>query len=255
MVRSTSPLALVLTLALGISLGLNFQQNPRTVSAQARPPAPIASPSEDVGPAPVSGGIRGSGEGGVYGQLARQYAQFEHVNRTFELVAERSRPRWSTSSPRSRAGATRRRPRPRSIEETGSGVIVRSERGSGLYVLTNNHVVEGAAPAKIRIFLHDGRSLHPDRIWTDAKADIAVLKLGPRRPARRPAGQQRRRARSGTLGAGPGQPVRPDALGQPGDHQRPGPAHGRARRTSRTRTSSRPTRRSTRATRAGRWST
>ena len=39
-------------------------------------------------------------------------------------------------------------------------------------------MIEGARPAKISIFLHDGRSLHPDRIWLDAKADIAVLKLG-----------------------------------------------------------------------------
>ena len=47
----------------------------------------------------------------------------------------------------------------------------------GLYVLTNHHVVENAKPAKIRIFLRDGRSLLPARIWSDEKADIAVLKL------------------------------------------------------------------------------
>ena len=36
-------------------------------------------------------------------------------------------------------------------EETGSGVIVRSDRGPGLYVLTNHHVVDGSKPAKIRV--------------------------------------------------------------------------------------------------------
>ena len=67
--------------------------------------------------------------------------------------------------------------RSRQFEETGSGVIVRSDRAPGLYVLTNHHVVEAAKPSKIRIFLHDGRSLLPVTVWSDAKADIAVLKL------------------------------------------------------------------------------
>ena len=63
------------------------------------------------------------------------------------------------------------------FEETGSGVIVRNDKNPGLYVLTNHHVVEGGKIAKIRIFLHDGRTLTPERIWSDAEADIAVLKL------------------------------------------------------------------------------
>ena len=65
----------------------------------------------------------------------------------------------------------------RKFEETGSGVIVRGDKNPGLYVLTNHHVVEGGKSSKIRIFLHDGRTLSPERIWSDAKADIAVLKL------------------------------------------------------------------------------
>jgi serine protease Do len=44
-------------------------------------------------------------------------------------------------------------------------------------VLTNHHVVDGAAPAKIRVYLRDGRSLLPAKVWNDGKADIAVLKL------------------------------------------------------------------------------
>ena len=68
--------------------------------------------------------------------------------------------------------------RVRQFEETGSGVIVRKDRGQGLYVLTNHHVVLGATPSQIRIFLQDGRALHPDRFWSDAEADIAVLNLG-----------------------------------------------------------------------------
>ena len=33
------------------------------------------------------------------------------------------------------------------------------------------------SPAKIRVFLRDGRSILPVKVWTDTKADIAVLKL------------------------------------------------------------------------------
>ena len=67
--------------------------------------------------------------------------------------------------------------RVRKIEETGSGVIVRSDKMPGLFVLTNHHVIEGGKIEKIRIYLHDGRTLAPQRIWSDSKADIAVLKL------------------------------------------------------------------------------
>src|SRR5438105_4713973 len=56
------------------------------------------------------------------------------------------------------------------------GVVL--DRSRNLYVLTNNHVIEGAQASKISIFLQDGSSLHPDRFWLDDKADIAVLNLG-----------------------------------------------------------------------------
>ena len=46
---------------------------------------------------------------------------------------------------------------------SGSGVIVRSD---GI-ILTNNHVVEGAA--QIQVKLHDGRSLKAEVIGTDKK--------------------------------------------------------------------------------------
>ncbi|WP_435005376.1 trypsin-like peptidase domain-containing protein [Tundrisphaera lichenicola] len=176
MVRSTSPLVLLLTLALGISLGLNFQQNPRTVSAQARPPIPIASPTEDVGPPPTSSGIRGAGEDGLYGQLARQYAQFEHVNRTFELVARAISPSV-VHLVAHKSGKRDDDPYGADYEETGSGVIVRDEVSKGLFVLTNNHVVAGAIAGQIDVFLSDGRSCHPSKMYLDSKADIAVLKL------------------------------------------------------------------------------
>jgi serine protease DegQ len=53
----------------------------------------------------------------------------------------------------------------------GSGVIVSPEG----YVLTNNHVVEGAD--EIEIVLHDGRRTQAQVIGTDPDTDLAVLKI------------------------------------------------------------------------------
>src|SRR5437763_26331 len=106
----------------------------------------------------------------IYDQLSREYERFQHVNRMFELVAK-------VVSPTVVHIVTSKSQRTRKFEETGSGVIVRSDKNSGLYVLTNHHVVEGGNAGKIRIFLQDGRALVPTRILSDAKADVAVLKL------------------------------------------------------------------------------
>ena len=72
------------------------------------------------------------------------------------------------------------------VEETGSGVIVTSEKASGYFVVTNRHVINHASLNDVSIQLHDGRLLHPTRVWNDAATDLAVLKLNAQnlRPAR-----------------------------------------------------------------------
>src|SRR5579862_5559752 len=62
-------------------------------------------------------------------------------------------------------------PRERSEKALGSGVIVSPEG----YILTNNHVVEGAK--NVTITLHDKRELKARVIGTDPRTDIAVLKI------------------------------------------------------------------------------
>lgn len=62
-------------------------------------------------------------------------------------------------------------------EETGSGVILTSSKASGYFVVTNGHVIDGTPIDSISIHLHDGRTVQPDKIWTDEKSDIAVLKI------------------------------------------------------------------------------
>ncbi len=179
MERSTSPLLLAGMLALGVLLGMNLDRG-RPASAQAaRPPAPVATPSEDVGPAPapVPSTIKGQPEDAIYGQLARQYAQFEHVNRTFELVARAVSPSVVHLVAHKVGHKDDEAQTREYTEETGSGVIIRADGARGLFVLTNNHVVANASAGQIDIFLSDGRSFHPSRVWADSKADIAVLKL------------------------------------------------------------------------------
>jgi serine protease Do len=62
-------------------------------------------------------------------------------------------------------------------------VIVDAEEG---YVLTNNHVVAGAD--KVKVILHDGRTLSTEWIRRDPKTDLAVLKVDPERLIAAPLG-------------------------------------------------------------------
>src|SRR4030095_2221463 len=62
-------------------------------------------------------------------------------------------------------------PRERQENSLGSGVIVSSEG----YILTNNHVVQGATD--IEVFLSNERRLKGRIIGGDAKTDIAVIKV------------------------------------------------------------------------------
>ena len=66
------------------------------------------------------------------------------------------------------------RPRERSREGAGSGVIV--PFNGKQYVLTNNHVVQDAE--NIRVELSDSRFFEAEVVGTDSLSDIAVLKLG-----------------------------------------------------------------------------
>jgi serine protease Do len=62
-------------------------------------------------------------------------------------------------------------------EETGSGVILTSSKASGLFVVTNGHVIDKTPLDSISIHLHDGRVIQPEKVWADVESDIAVLKV------------------------------------------------------------------------------
>jgi len=62
-------------------------------------------------------------------------------------------------------------PRERRVQAAGSGVVI-SRDG---YILTNNHVVEGAK--EVLVTLDDGRELEAEIVGLDPKTDLAVLKI------------------------------------------------------------------------------
>ncbi len=63
-------------------------------------------------------------------------------------------------------------PRERIEQSLGSGVIIDAAKG---YVLTNNHVIEGADD--ISVTLHDSRTLTAKLIGSDPDTDIAVIQI------------------------------------------------------------------------------
>jgi serine protease Do len=72
----------------------------------------------------------------------------------------------------------------RKVEETGSGVLMRSKAVRGLFVITNNHVIRGAENAAIDIVLADGSKVHPQKVFRDVESDIAIIEVpdGGREP-------------------------------------------------------------------------
>ena len=66
----------------------------------------------------------------------------------------------------------------RKVSSLGSGFVIDGKEG---LIVTNNHVVDGAD--EIVIIFHDGTKLKVDKvIGRDTKADLALLKVSPKKP-------------------------------------------------------------------------
>ena len=73
--------------------------------------------------------------------------------------------------------AVRREKDGRKVEETGSGVVMRSRKVNGLFVITNHHVTRGAELSDIDLRTSDGTEMNPIRIYRDEESDLAVLQI------------------------------------------------------------------------------
>lgn len=65
----------------------------------------------------------------------------------------------------------------RKVEETGSGVLMRSKSIRGLFVITNNHVIRGAENQAIDVVLADGSKVQPQKVFRDTESDIAIIQI------------------------------------------------------------------------------
>ncbi len=63
---------------------------------------------------------------------------------------------------------------PHRLEATGSGVIVRPDG----YILTNDHVVDGAIGGMVTVTMFDGREFQ-GKVYPDFKSDLAIVKIDP----------------------------------------------------------------------------
>lgn len=91
---------------------------------------------------------------------------------TAKQVAEPRHPFFDDPRLRRFFGERGEQPRQRLETSLGSGVVI-SSKG---YVLTNNHVIQGAD--EIQVLLSDGRSTAALVVGTDPETDLAVLRVG-----------------------------------------------------------------------------
>jgi S1-C subfamily serine protease len=98
------------------------------------------------------------------------------VSDRFEMVARMVSPAVVYVEA-SKPGGTSAGGKIHSVEESGSGIIIRVPSQRSPLVITNNHVIAQAAPEQIAINLADGRLLRPARVWADPESDVAILRL------------------------------------------------------------------------------
>lgn len=96
----------------------------------------------------------------------------------FEAVARQVSPAVvSVEATKPPSGVSSATGKAKPIEESGSGVLVRTEGRRGTMVLTNNHVIAQAPANQITVTLADGRLFRPTQVWADPESDVAVLLL------------------------------------------------------------------------------
>jgi serine protease Do len=110
----------------------------------------------------------------AYQELAEQVAELEKFSRVFESIAKLVSP--CVVHIQSKKAATFA-DRNFTLEETGSGVIVRLPSFDEPLLLTNHHVIDKAQPEQLTITTSDRRLIHAVHSWSDEASDVAVLMI------------------------------------------------------------------------------
>ena len=193
---------------------------------RAVPPAPQPVPPR---PASVPGPDAGAGSDAVPGLAATMPPPPEDVLKGLD-ADERNNVRVYAAVNKSVVNITTEATEPGFFgDETSTG------SGSGFvidkagHILTNFHVVEGADAVRVTLF--DGSHHDAQVVGADASNDVAVLSIDVPAEKLVPVALRRLVAGPGRPeDPGAGQPVRPGADADHGDHQQPGPlAQGQER--------------------------
>lgn len=99
------------------------------------------------------------------------------IGARFEYVARKVSPAVVAVEAVKQAPARGNSGKTRSVDESGSGVLIHIPRHPGVYVLTNNHVIQQAPANQITVSLADNRLLKPSKVWADPESDVAVMRL------------------------------------------------------------------------------
>ncbi len=150
---------LAMAAALGLSLGLGQAD----VAAARGAPESFADLAAQISPSVVNitttSVVAASTEDGP---MVPEGSPFEEFFKDFQN--------------RNGEGGDQAPPEPRRSEALGSGFVI-SEDG---YIVTNNHVIEGADDIQIEFF--SGEKLKAELVGTDPKTDIALLKVKAEKP-------------------------------------------------------------------------
>ncbi len=114
----------------------------------------------------------------LFVELADDYALIDRLGNLVKRVSTIAKPSVIHIEARKTEKA---RGRTESFDEAGAGVLV--NLNGEAWVMTNRHVIVGAAPQDILLRTSDGRETRPTRVIADASTDVAIMKVNAAVPS------------------------------------------------------------------------
>ncbi|MGD9854235.1 MAG: trypsin-like peptidase domain-containing protein [Planctomycetaceae bacterium] len=130
-------------------------------SIEVEPSAALIDPITDGAVVPVSVPVNEGPPLSAVIEASRHFARIAHLAAPSLVHIQSRRP--------GRNGGT--------VEETGSGVMMKSQGSEDYFAVTNQHVISGAKLSDVEIKLYDGRVIRPYEKLEDLDTDVAVLKV------------------------------------------------------------------------------